>query len=264
MRAIGVGDELKEIMDRFKAMEKDLPDKRPDGLPYGCDKCDGYGNVIDETGARPCECKLRYFQKQNMRRLTLPAEFADMSFDNFVLQLREREAMLCAAQEYVERFRDDPSMWLYLFSTGSGGMGKTHLAVSALRRLMARGHTGAFLQYIGDSKTSMVSSTWHSLNTREQPFYFGDDYLDLDVVVIDDLGAGRNSVVDPIRESVSRFIRIRHERKKALVITSNLSMAGVAEQFQEHVVSRIEGRAIIVDCTKVKSYRKPKGVALKI
>ena len=42
-----------------------LPADQPK-LPYGCDKCDGYGNLVDEYGARHCKCKLDYFARNQL------------------------------------------------------------------------------------------------------------------------------------------------------------------------------------------------------
>lgn len=249
------GKDLQPILERIRAMEESLPDSLPNLLPYGCDKCDGYGNLIDETGARPCQCKLDYFREKELKRVSLPQEYSHMTFTNFRIKTDQQERLSAIVQKWVERLHPDENYrGLFLFS-GKPGVGKTHIAVSAMKALIEKGLRGRFLTY-HEGQDSMVKTAWDAINRREGvPFFLQRGFLEVDFVVIDDLGSGRQNVSEPIREAVSAFIRDCYTSHTTMLITSNFDLTDLSAQFDETITSRITAACHVLDCSNITDQR---------
>ena len=104
-----------------------------------------------------------------------------------------------------------------LLLVGPPGVGKTHLAVAALRSLLAHGHEGIFFDYqnLLDQIRSGYSET---LGTSSRDAY--RDVLETEVVLLDDLGAHR--VTDWVEDTVTAIITYRCNHRKPLIATTNL------------------------------------------
>jgi len=250
-----VGKDLAPILERMRAIEESLPDSLPNLLPYGCDKCDGYGNIIDGNGARPCECKKEYFRQKALKRVDLPPEYQQMTLENFRVKNDSTERLLRIAQVFVDRY-NPPEVYRGLFvHSARPGAGKTHVAVAIMRKLIEKGFRGRFLTY-QEGQSSMVKAAWDAINRREGvPYFLERGFLEVDFVLLDDLGSGRHNVTDPIRESVSTFIRDCHTSHTTMLITSNFGLTELSEQFDETITSRITAACHVVDCSNLSDSR---------
>ena len=100
---------------------------------------------------------------------------------------------------------------------GPPGTGKTHLAVAALRGLIARGFEGTFFDFQG-LLNHIRSGYDQASGTMDQEAY--RSALDAEILVLDDLGAHR--ITDWVEDTVTSIVTHRCNSKKATIITTNL------------------------------------------
>jgi DNA replication protein DnaC len=104
-----------------------------------------------------------------------------------------------------------------LLLAGEPGTGKTHLAVAALRLLLARGHEGIFFDYQNLLERIRAGYS-ETLGTSNREAY--RIALDTEILLLDDLGAHR--VTDWVEDTVTAIVTYRYNHKKPLIATTNL------------------------------------------
>ncbi len=104
---------------------------------------------VEARVAVPCDCLEGERAARALERASIPKRYEHCDFENFDTGLYESEPQAAAwnrsleqAKLIVEAFaRDFPAgSDAGLLLMGPCGVGKTHLAVSALKQLVARGH----------------------------------------------------------------------------------------------------------------------------
>jgi DNA replication protein DnaC len=99
---------------------------------------------------------------------------------------------------------------------GPSGVGKTHLAVAALRQLMARGHQVRFYDYrelLKEIQNSYNADDPSSESSVMRPV------LDAEILLLDDIGAGKPS--DWVMETVGHILNKRYNEKRVTLLTTN-------------------------------------------
>ena len=119
-----------------------------------CTICDGVGlvRVVDTTGhwvSRPCECQEMEREERRIAAAHIPERYRDCTLDTYEIYHgadRSLADALLTARRFVEDYPVDTAGKGLLF-TGSIGVGKTHLAVGVLQRLVReRGVQGPLLR----------------------------------------------------------------------------------------------------------------------
>jgi DNA replication protein DnaC len=190
-----------------------------------CVECHGTGWKIVEreevSGAVRCGCVAAERAARIESGANIPPLYANASFENFLLSrdnqigYRQLTDVFIAVKGFVRDFPNPKMPGLLLM--GDPGTGKTHLAVAALRAIMAKGFEGLFFDYqnlldrihLGYSPTS---------NSSDREAYKAS--MDTEVVLLDDLGS--NQVNDWVTDVVTSIITSRCNQKKALIATTNL------------------------------------------
>ena len=100
---------------------------------------------------------------------------------------------------------------------GPPGSGKTHLAVAALRGLIARGFEGMFYDF--QALLNHIRSGYDTASgTMDREAY--RSALEAEILVLDDLGAHR--VTDWVEDTVTSIITQRCNNKRPTIVTTNL------------------------------------------
>ena len=142
---------------------------------------------------------------------------------------------LRAAAAFAERF---PVVDKGLFFLGPPGVGKTHLAVAALREVIgsrgARGYfykTAELLQKIRNTYNNSVEETEMGILT---PIF------DADVLVLDDVGLERPT--EWVQETLGVLIDKRYSNQKPTILTGNLNDDSSGKDFVDSVQFRLGPR----------------------
>ncbi|HNT33958.1 MAG TPA: ATP-binding protein [bacterium] len=219
---------VKKIDERRKH-----PKGKPRKFPYGCDQCDGYGNIVTEQGARACECKKRYFIQVHLEQANIPPIFEDKSFDTFENPTPEHEKDLKWAREYVKNYSSTNKRGVLFI--GHPGVGKTHLAISILRELILKGYTGLFFNM--NDLLQEIRATFDE-NSSATEFDILERLLGVDVLVLDDVGA-QERISGFVLDRFYTLVNGRYQANKTLIVTTNSDPKTLEQRLQAHTISRL-------------------------
>jgi DNA replication protein DnaC len=184
-----------------------------------CPKCGGSGWIIIEraevSGAEPCECRAEGRASRLEERAQIPSLYQKASFENFNITSQDLRTAVLAVKKYADDFPNETRPGLLLI--GEPGTGKTHLAVSALRRIIEKGFECLFFDY--QNLLDRIRSGYDpASNSADREAY--RVALDTDVLLLDDLGAHR--VTDWVEDTVTAIITQRCNNRKPMIATTNL------------------------------------------
>jgi len=190
-----------------------------------CAICDGVGlvRVVNAEGhwvSRPCECQEMVREERRLAAAHIPERYRHYTLDGYETAFRGADSSLgrahLTARRFVDAYPVDTAGKGLLF-TGSIGVGKTHLAVGVLRRLVQeRGVKGLFCDY-RELLKSIQNSYNPTVNTTElellKPVFAAE------VLVLDDLGAQKPN--EWVWDTVALILNTRYNDKQTTIITSN-------------------------------------------
>ena len=159
-----------------------------------CGICEGVGLVrsMDAAGnwvSRECTCQESEREQRRIQAAQIPARYRDCTLDTFEIYHEADRSLaeaLLTARRFVEEYPAGTAGKGLLF-TGSMGVGKTHLAVGVLQRLVReRGAKGLFCDY-----RELLKSIQNSYNpeVRTTELELLKPVFAAEVLVLDDLGA---------------------------------------------------------------------------
>jgi DNA replication protein DnaC len=185
-----------------------------------CPKCHDTGFLI-QTGedrvstARPCDCARLRRNETLLGAARIPRRYEHCTFEEFEDQTPQQAAAKRIAVEWVERWY--PEIDQGLLFKGDPGTGKTHLAVAIARELIVS--KGArVLFYEQREMLKALQQTFDERSTRSESEVLRP-ILDAEVLVLDDLGAGR--LTEWVRDVMHDIIAHRYNARLPLIITTN-------------------------------------------
>lgn len=166
------------------------------------------------------------------------------SFDNYKPQNQEQARAKNLCQRYADAFTLDQPKSLVLF--GPYGTGKSHLAKSVTDIVMGKDHTCLFVSF--PKLLSKIKATWNKKSETTE-FALMEMLSKVDLLVLDDLGAERNSVIeDEANWAKPRFFEIVDGRAgKATIITMNLDIGQAIKVYGERDFSRFLEDAVPIE-----------------
>ena len=182
--------------------------------------------VCDDTGWKPvtvdgvrrvvrCDC----WQSEHTRRLVdearIPPRYRRCDFDSFLVY-RENEKLANAVLA-VKRFASSfPNVSKGLCLIGPHGIGKTHLAVAAMRTVLANGNQAVF--YEVSDLLRLIRSTYNPV-TKTAEMEILQPLLTAQLLVLDDVGKEKTS--EWVEETMTFIVNTRYNHRLTTIFTSN-------------------------------------------
>ena len=184
-----------------------------------CPNCDGTGwKPVEEHGSRRvarCDCWRDQVGHKRLADAHIPARYARCDFSNFLTYPNDKLLNAVAA---ARRFADSfPVVDKGLLIIGPPGIGKTHLAISALKQAVRT--TGVVAKYY-DTRglLTQIRSTYNSF-TRTAEMDIIRPVMDAELLILDDLGAER--LTDWVEETMNVIVNSRYNARLPTIFTSN-------------------------------------------
>lgn len=204
-----------------------------DEIPFGPFVCDCEAFQGEREAARECQ-RQEEIARQHQERVerierlfrnsTLPERWRDRTFEAF-RKTAGTQAAYDTAYRYTHEFNRRSGTGL-LF-TGDVGLGKTHLAAAIAMELMSRELSVVYGTV--SSLLSQIRSTYDSSKETEAAAKYRMTSCDL--LVIDEMG--KEKVNAWVGQTVYDIINARYENNKAMVITTNLSLAEIRKKYND-------------------------------
>jgi DNA replication protein DnaC len=209
----------------------------------GCAVCEDTGwKAIDQDGVRRmirCDCWREEIVRRRLAEARIPRRYQHCDLSNFVTYPNE---MLLRAVAGVQKFIDAfPVVDKGLVLIGPPGIGKSHLAVSALKQAILRsGARGLF--YDVRELLKLIRSTYNPVvKTAEMEVL--RPVLEADLLALDDLGAEKTS--EWVEETLNLVVNTRYNERRPTIFTSNYEekeQTGEGDSLLERVGYRIHSR----------------------
>ena len=201
---------------------------------------------VERTGepkmvwAIPCDCTVGDRTQRILAKARVPERYRHCDFDNYETDneietiSREQSSAwnrsLAQAKLVVRRFAEEFSPLGEIDSQhglllmGPCGVGKTHLAVSALKEIVLRGHGGLFYDY-----RELLKAIQDSYNPESQTTEMSvlEPVLQTELLVLDDVGSSKPSLW--ALETVGHILNTRYNEKRATLLTTNFLDADAPE-----------------------------------
>jgi DNA replication protein DnaC len=200
--------------------------------------------------AVPCDCTTGDRTERALQRSRVPERYRHCDFENYEtdndIENVSREQMaawnrsLAQAKLMVQRFADEFPVGSEhgLLLMGPCGVGKTHLAVSALKSIVLRGHSGLFYDY-----RELLKAIQDSYNPESQATEMSvlEPVLKVEILVLDDVGSSKPSLW--ALETVGHVLNTRYNEKRVTLLTTNFldSDAGTGTAANGAPAARVAG-----------------------
>ena len=212
-----------------------------------CTKCHGSGwdRVVRDgvEGVVRCECIRGSRFERLLASANIPSRYQHCELDNFDNWSRTTEIAKVAAEKFVSEY-PMPQPFGLLFM-GPQGIGKTHLAVGIIKKLIRQKSIPCLFCTFPELLKEIQNS--YNPNTQSSEMSILEPILDTQVLVLDELGAQKPS--DWVRDQVAYVLNYRYNENKVTIITTNFmdhgaegSKPAIADSLSQRIGDRIRSR----------------------
>ena len=206
---------------------------------YDCNDCQDTGFLTDTTGVKEkCHCFRNreiavLYDQSNIQRLLDNENFSTLSFDYYQgedLARFKKAVKIC--RDFVQNFEQD---YHNLFFYGTVGTGKSFLSGCVAYELIHSCHS--VLYFSATQLFDTLGRYSFDTNNKEALYDFCNDLYGCDLVIIDDLGTEITNAF--VSSKLFTCLNERKLRRKATIISTNLSLEELRDRYSDRVFSRI-------------------------
>ncbi len=246
--------QLHELLVRISREKKELLTGA--GFPadylepvYGCADCRDTGYIQTSDYQRvKCHCLRQQeisilYEQSNIRDVIERENFSTLSYEYYQgedLERFERAVKIC--KSFVQDFAED---YHNLFFYGTVGTGKSFLSGCVAKELLTQGHSAIYFSSTG--LFERLAQYTFDTKAKETLYNFYEDLYNCELVIIDDLGTEMTNSF--VASQLFSCLNERHLRRKATVISTNLSLEELRDRYSDRVFSRITSNYIICKLT---------------
>ena len=168
-----------------------------------------------------CDCGMQERAALVIERARIPKRYEHCDFESYSTDVgstpQERHSLQQAKLSAQGFVRDYPgSSEKGLLFMGPSGVGKTHLAVAALKELIQRGHAGLFCDY-----RELLKEIQASYNPASESTEMGilEPIRTVELLVLDDLGASKPSAW--VLDIIALVLNARYNERRMTILTTN-------------------------------------------
>ena len=241
--------ELKEVywqamLDRFRKYAREAPPAQVNPDP---DPLAPIGGVSSSTD---CEAES---EAARLEACGVFARYHDATFETIEARgvPTELRGQVDAVRRYADAIGANVRHGNGLLLRGPVGTMKTTLAVAVLRCWLGRGGSARFL-----TMPSLVDNIFAAKSISQEEWnQFEKRLRQTPLLVLDDLGA--EWVVGWVLTKVDAIIAERYNRRRATIITTNLSSADMRSRYTDRMIDRLRATCQIITCNTPVSLRQP-------
>lgn len=219
---------------------------------YECIHCQDTGYVHQDNKTQMCNClkqkiydieynksNINSLEKQNFENFNIKlyaTETNEQKYQSDISPRENIELILKICQNFVKNF--DKLEEKNLLFTGKTGLGKTFLSSCIANELLKQGKTVLY-QTASVMLDTIIDYRFGKANSSKDIY---DHLLNVDLLIIDDLGTeGTNQMklVELFNIINSRLLNSKKVTKT--IISTNLSLQALFENYDERIVSRLVG-----------------------
>ncbi len=256
MQLFEPGNNVKENLS-YSNRKKELQEKKSqlltmNGYPadylspiYNCKACKDTGYI----GNTPCNClKQRkidlLYESSNLTEVleyenfsTFSESYYDDTQINENLSLTPRQNIIKIKKICLDYVKHFDKIYKNIIFYGETGVGKTFITHCIAKALLDTSHT---VVYLTAPQLFEILATNKFGKSNEEQYGSQISYiLDSELLIIDDLGT---ELVNSFTSSqLYYFIEERHLRRKAVIISTNLSFKELLDRYNERIFSRFTG-----------------------
>ncbi|MBR3683341.1 MAG: ATP-binding protein [Lachnospiraceae bacterium] len=257
------GDE--EALRELKSMIRDIKEQKylalvRAGFPsdylepvYDCPQCKDTGYI----GSEKCHCFRQtmvnlLYEQSNLKNLLQTDNFDNLSYNYYQGDdlLRFKNAVE-TCKNFVKNFNSD---YHNLFFYGTVGTGKSFLSGCVAKALIEKGNLVIYFSAL--SLFERLSKNSFDFKAKEEFNLLLDDIYNCDLLIIDDLGTELTNAF--VSSQLFGLLNERHLRKKATVISTNLSLEELRDRYSDRIFSRITSHFEVCKLTgpDIRMYKK--------
>lgn len=220
---------------------------------YTCPLCKDTGYIQNEK----CACFKKQitdilYKQSNIADMLDKENFGTLTFDYYEGEDLQRFRLAAdASQKFTEDFKLD---YQNLFFYGTVGTGKSFLSNCIAAELLKQGHS--VIYFSASAMFELLSRTTFDYKAKDELTRLTEDLHGCDLLIIDDLGTELTNAF--VASSLFTVLNERHLRRKATVISTNLSLEELRDRYSDRIFSRISSHFNLykLSGTDIRMYKK--------